>query len=159
MNEILALLRQEARLSDAEIAKRLGKTEDDVRQAIQTMEDDKVVLGYQAIVNPDKVDEETVIGIIEVRINPQRETGFDAIAKRIYLYPEVKLCFLVSGRYDLLVLVEGRTLQDVSLFISKKLSPIDHVVSTTTHFILKKYKEFGVVLDEPEDSERLPITP
>jgi len=159
MNEILKLLRKQARLSNAEIAQRLGRTEDDVARTIEQMEKEKVILGSHVIVNPDKIKDGGLIGIIEVKISPERETGFDAIARRIYNFPEVRLCYLISGAYDLLVFVEGETLQDVAMFVSQKLAPIAHVTSTTTHFILKKYKEDGVVLDDPDSADRLPVTP
>lgn len=159
MKEILSLLRKEARLSNADIAKRLGKSEDEVAESIQSMEKDKVLLGYQAIVNPDKAGDGGMLGIIEVKITPEREKGFDAIAKRIYSFPEVKLCYLLSGAYDLLVFVEGETLHDVATFVAEKLAPIENVAATTTHFILKKYKEFGVTLGDAESAERLAISP
>ena len=143
----------------AEIAQRLGRTEDDVARTIEQMEKEKVILGSHVIVNPDKIKDGGLIGIIEVKISPERETGFDAIARRIYNFPEVRLCYLISGAYDLLVFVEGETLQDVAMFVSQKLAPIAHVTSTTTHFILKKYKEDGVVLDDPDSADRLPVTP
>ncbi|MCX7016993.1 MAG: Lrp/AsnC family transcriptional regulator [Candidatus Sumerlaeota bacterium] len=159
MKEILELLRKEARLSNARIAARLGKTEDEVADAIAEMERQNIILGYHAIVNPEKTGNGELVGIIEVKVMPQRETGFDAIAKRIYSYPEVKLCYLLSGAYDLLVFVEGNSLHDVASFVAEKLAPIEHVSSTTTHFILKKYKEDGVILAEVEKAERLAVTP
>jgi DNA-binding Lrp family transcriptional regulator len=159
MNETLDFLRRNARMSNAEIAKQLGKSEQEVAESITTLEKDKVVLGYHAIVNPEKADNGRIVGIIEVKLSPERDTGFDAIARRIYRFPEVKLCYLLSGAYDLLVFVEGQTLHDVALFVAEKLAPIDHVTSTTTHFILKKYKEDGVVLGEQEAFERLAVTP
>lgn len=159
MDEILKLLRKQARLTDAEIAKRLGKTEEEVSQKIGQMEKDNIILGSHVIVNPDKVKDSGLIGIIEVKISPERETGFDAVARRIYNFPEVKMCYLISGAYDLLVFVEGETLQDVAMFVSEKLAPVAHVTSTTTHFILKKYKEDGVILSELDTTDRLPITP
>jgi DNA-binding Lrp family transcriptional regulator len=159
MDEILNVLMSEARLSNAHIAKRLGKEEGEVAEAIERLEKDKVILGYKAIVDPAKTDDGKLIGIIEAKITPQRETGFNAIARRIYSFPEVELCYLLSGGYDLLVFVTGETLHDVARFVSEKLAPIEHVASTTTHFILKKYKESGVILDEPEKSDRLPISP
>jgi len=159
MEEILKLLRRQARLSNAEIARRLGRSEEDVAQSIERMEEEKIILGSHVIINPDKVKDVGLIGIIEVKISPERESGFDAIARRIYQFPEVKLCYLISGAYDLLVFVEGETLQDVAMFVSQKLAPIAHVTSTTTHFILKKYKEDGVTLADPETTDRLPVTP
>ncbi len=159
MKDILNLLMSEARLSNAEIATRLGKAEDEVAKEIADLEKDKVILAYKAIVDPEKAEDGTLVGIIEVKITPQRETGFDAIAQRIYSFPEVELCYLLSGGYDLLVFVSGETLHDVARFVSEKLALIEHVSSTTTHFILKKYKESGVILGGQEKSDRLPVSP
>ncbi len=159
MKEILELLISEARLSNAEIATRLGKKEDEVAETIETLEKDKVILGYRAIVDPEKAEDGKLVGIIEAKIAPQRDTGFDAIAQRIYSFPEVELCYLLSGAYDLLVFVKGETLHDVARFVSEKLATMENVSSTTTHFILKKYKESGVILTEPEKSDRLPVSP
>lgn len=156
---ILDLLRAEARLTNAEIARRLDVSEAEVAEEIKRLEDSKTILGYQAVVNPEKLDEETCLGIIEVRINPQRGVGYDSIASQIYRFPEVKLCYLVSGGFDLLVFIEGPSLKAVSLFVTEKLAPIENVSHTTTHFILKKYKEFGVVMGGDERTERLAVSP
>ncbi len=158
MEEILKLLRKDARLSNAEIARRLGRTEEEVAERMAQLEKEKVILGTHAILNPDKIKDAGLIGIIEVKLTPERESGFDAIAQRIYNFPEVRLCYLISGSYDLLVFVEGETLQDVAMFVAQKLAPIAHVNSTATHFILKKYKEDGIILSDPQSSERLPIS-
>lgn len=159
MKEILELLRTEARLSHAEIAKRLGKSVEFVSETIEKLEKENAILGYHAIVNPDKINNGRLVGIIEVRVTPERESGFDAIARRIYSFPEVKLCYLVSGAYDLLVFVEGETLHEIAEFVARKLATTEHVTGTTTHFILKKYKEDGVVLVESEKLERLAVSP
>ena len=159
MDDILQILHENARTPVSQIAKRLGRTEKDVEEAIQKYEADKVILGYQMIANPEKAENGMVIAIIEVKLTPQRGTGFDAIARRIYKFPEVKTCYLISGGYDLHVVVEGKSLHDVASFVSERLSTIDHVGSTATHFILKKYKDFGVAMSVNEDDERLAITP
>lgn len=156
---ILEILRQNARTPEEEIARRLDIPRKDVHSAIEELEKGRTILGYQAVVNPEKLDHEPCLGIIEVKVKPQRQRGYDAIAAQIYGFPEVKLCYLVSGAYDLLVFVEGETLKEVSLFVTEKLATLDHVAATTTHFILKKYKEFGVPMGGDERSERLAVSP
>ncbi|GFR38578.1 putative HTH-type transcriptional regulator YugG [Insulibacter thermoxylanivorax] len=156
---ILELLREDSRRSPAVIATMLGAEEEAVKQAIKDLEDDHVIVKYSAVVNWDKVDENKVTALIEVQITPERGRGFDAIAERIYLYPEVKSVYLMSGGYDLLVEVEGKSLMEVAAFVSNKLSPIESVLSTKTHFILKKYKQDGVIFEDHEDDHRLMISP
>ncbi len=156
---ILELLREDSRRSPAVIATMLDAEEEAVKQAIKEMEDDHVTVKYSAVVNWDKVDENKVTALIEVQITPERGRGFDAIAERIYLYPEVKSVYLMSGGYDLLVEVEGKSLMEVAAFVSNKLSPIESVLSTKTHFILKKYKQDGVIFEDHEDDHRLMISP
>lgn len=158
-NIILQILRENARTPISQIAARLGKPEHEIAAALKKFEDDKVILGYQAIVDPEKSENGLVIAIIEVKLTPQRGTGFDAIARRIYKFPEVKVCYLISGDYDLHVVVEGNSLKEVASFVSERLATIDHVSSTATHFILKKYKDFGVALQGGDDDDRLPVTP
>ncbi|MCX7044519.1 MAG: Lrp/AsnC family transcriptional regulator [Candidatus Sumerlaeota bacterium] len=156
---ILDLLRSEARLSNAEIAVRLGMTVEDVSSCIQKLEDDRIILGYRAVVNPENLGKDQVLSLIEVRVQPQRDVGFDEIAARIYRFPEVKTCYLLSGTYDLLLLVEGTNLRDVSTFVSEKLSTIDNVRGTVTHFMLKKFKEEGFTVLREEEPERLAVVP
>ena len=156
---ILDLLRSEARLSNAEIAVRIGITEGEVSSCIQKMEDDRIILGYRAVVNPENLGKDQVLSLIEVRVQPQRDVGFDEIAARIYRFPEVKTCYLLSGTYDLLLLVEGTNLRDVSTFVSEKLSTIDNVRGTVTHFMLKKFKEEGFTVSREEEPERLAVVP
>jgi DNA-binding Lrp family transcriptional regulator len=158
-NEVLEILRSNARTSNAEIARRLDLSEDQVTLEVERLEQNKTVLGYRAIVNPEKLEDEPTLGIIEVKITPQRNVGYDTIAAQIYKFPEVKLCYLISGSYDVLVFIEGHNLKDVANFVSQKLATIDNVTSTTTHFILKKYKEAGVMIGEETPTERLPIAP
>ena len=158
-NKVLEILRTAARTSVGEIARRLGTEESIVDKEIEDLEGSKTILGYQAVIDPEKLDDETCIGIIEVKVNPERELGYDHIAEQIYRFPEVKLCYLLSGAYDILVFVEGPTLKTVSLFVTEKLATIDNVSSTSTHFILKKYKEFGVAMGGDEKVERLAISP
>jgi DNA-binding Lrp family transcriptional regulator len=158
-NKVLEILKVDARAPVEAIARRIGASEDQVRHEIAELEATKTILGYQAIVNPEKLDEEPCVGIIEVRVKPEREKGYDAIAAQIYRFPEVKLCYLLSGAYDLLVFVEGPTLKAVSLFVTQKLATIEFVSGTTTHFILKKYKEFGVSIGGDERVDRLAVSP
>ncbi|MFW5870246.1 MAG: Lrp/AsnC family transcriptional regulator [Candidatus Sumerlaeota bacterium] len=159
MEEILKILSKNGRTSIEEIAKRLDMQPEDVAGKIDQYEKDKVILGYQAVLNADKIEDNTVTGIIEVKLSPQRGTGFDAIAERIYKFPEVQLCYLISGDYDLLVIVEGKTLKDIAAFVSQRLSTQDHVHSTATHFILKKYKDFGTIMSDTEKQDRLAVAP
>lgn len=158
-NQILEILHEDSRRSPALIATMLGTEEDKVIEAIKELEEEHVLVKYSAVVNWNKVDENKVTALIEVQITPERGRGFDAIAERIYLYPEVKSVYLMSGGYDLLVEVEGKSLMEVAAFVSNKLSPIESVLSTKTHFILKKYKQDGVIFEDHEDDHRLVISP
>ncbi|HUC91706.1 MAG TPA: Lrp/AsnC family transcriptional regulator [Paenibacillus sp.] len=157
--KILELLKEDARRGAELISTMLGVPEADVKQAITEMEDEHVIVKYATVVNWSKVDDEKVTALIEVQITPERGRGFDSIAERIYLYPEVKSVYLMSGAYDLLVEVEGKTLKEVASFVSNKLSPIDSVLSTKTFFILKKYKQDGIIFEETEGDNRLVISP
>ena len=156
MDEILDLLRQNARLSVEDIASMTKKTTDEVKQIIKKLEDDGVILKYAAIVNPekDKVAKDKVVAEIQIQVQPQREHGFDAIADRIYRFPQVKSLYLMSGGYDLKVLIEGDNLKDVALFVSEKLSTLEGVRSTKTNFVLKTYKENDIVYVEDERDRR-----
>jgi DNA-binding Lrp family transcriptional regulator len=159
MDEILKLLSKNARMPLEEIATRLDMKVEDVAAKIEQYEKDKVILGYQAVLNAEKIEDDAVTGIIEVKLSPQRGTGFDAIAERVYKFPEVQLCYLISGDYDLLVIVEGKSLKDIAAFVSQRLSTLDHVHSTATHFILKKYKDFGTIMSDTERQDRLAVAP
>jgi DNA-binding Lrp family transcriptional regulator len=159
MDHILPLLRQNARTSIADLAKATNSTEADVEKHIQALENDGVILGYQAIVDPQKVARERVTAVIEVKITPEREGGFDKMAERIARFPEVQSCYLMSGGYDLLVVVEGSNLHAVAGFVSEKLSTIKGVLSTATHFRLKTYKENGVELKREQGPQRLAVAP
>lgn len=153
-NDILSVLRDDARTPHAEIAEMLGVTESEVAAAVEEMEKNGVIVKYTAIVNDEKTDKDFVEALIEVKVSPVREKGFDEIAEYIYQFDEVKSVYLMSGAYDLAVFVEGRSLRDAARFVSEKLSGIDKVLSTATHFILKKYKTEGIVLENRE-SKRL----
>jgi DNA-binding Lrp family transcriptional regulator len=156
---ILELLKEDARRSAELIATMLAEPEAEVAKAISEMEAEHVIVKYATVVNWSKVDDEKVTALIEVQITPERGRGFDAIAERIYLYPEVKSVYLMSGAYDLLVEIEGRTLKEVASFVSNKLSPLDRVLSTKTNFILKKYKQDGIIFEDHEDDHRMLISP
>jgi DNA-binding Lrp family transcriptional regulator len=159
LQEILELLERNDRLTPAEIAVMLGMSEEDVKTKIAELEADKVIINYRAMVNWEKAGVEKVTALIEVKVIPQRDVGFDEIAERIYRFPEVKSVFLMSGAYDLMVLVEGTTMKEVALFVSQKLATIYNVQSTATHFVLKKYKLEGVIMEGKEEVERLVVTP
>ncbi|HBF38532.1 MAG TPA: AsnC family transcriptional regulator [Firmicutes bacterium] len=159
MREILELLEHNDRLTPAEIAVMLGMREEDVKAKIAEMEAEKVILNYRAMVNWERAGVEKVDALIEVKVIPQRDVGFDEIAERIYRFSEVTSVFLMSGAYDLMVLVEGTTMKEVALFVSQKLATIQNVQSTATHFVLKKYKLEGVIMDGKEEVERLVVTP
>lgn len=156
---ILDLLKEDARRSVELLATMLGEDRAAVETAIAELEADKVIVKYATVVNWGKVDDDKVTALIEVQITPERGHGFDAIAERIYLFPEVKSVYLMSGAYDLLVEIEGKTLKEVASFVSSKLSSLDRVLSTKTHFILKKYKQDGVIFEDHEDDQRLLISP
>lgn len=157
--QILELLKEDARRSADLIATMIDAPVDEVKQAIAEMEQDHIIVKYATVVNWSKVEDEKVTALIEVQITPERGRGFEGIAERIYLYPEVKSVYLMSGAYDLLVEVQGKTLKDVASFVSNKLSPIDAVLSTKTFFILKKYKQDGIIFEEHEDDHRLLVSP
>ena len=156
MEEILNLLRENARLSIEDIAAMTKKTPEEVKAIIAKLEADGIILKYAAIVNPekDKEAQENVMAEIQIQVQPQREHGFDAIADRIYRFPQVKSLYLMSGGYDLKVLIEGDNLKDVALFVSEKLSTLEGVRSTKTNFVLKTYKENDIVYVEDERDRR-----
>ncbi len=158
-NEILKILEKDARTRPAIISDMTGIPVPEVKKAIKKAEKDRTILKYKAIVNWQKAGEEYVWALIEVDIQPQRKVGFDAIAERIYRFPQARSVYLVSGTYELAVLVTGRTMHDVANFVSEKLAPLDGVKGTVTHFLLKRYKEDGEILEAPETPSRLPVTP
>jgi len=155
---VLQLLRAEGCLEVGEIAERLGISRDEAAAELKRLYDEKVILGYRVVVNPEKTGDDAVLAIIEVKVTPQREVGFDAVARRIYKFPEVRSCYLVSGAYDLLLLVEGESLRQVASFVAEKLATLDQVSSTTTHFLLRKYKEDGVIIHDEGETERLVVS-
>ena len=160
MDEILEILKNDARISAKEIAKMTGKKEDAVQKTIKKYEHNGTILKYKTVIDHDLVNEAKsfVRALIEVSVTPQKNVGFDNIAERIYSFPEVTSCYLVSGTYDLLLVVEGDNIHTVSDFVASKLAPLEQVKSTTTHFLLKKYKEDGQVLKKKSQGKRLNIS-
>jgi DNA-binding Lrp family transcriptional regulator len=158
-NRILHILERDARTPAAEIAVMVGVGEDEVRRVIRECEEKKIVRKYKTIVDWERVGERGVLAFIDVRVSPAREVGFDDVAARIYRYPEVLAVYLVSGGYDLQVVVKGPSLNEVAMFVAEKLATIDRVHATTTHFLLRRYKEDGEILVEQEDDRRLAVTP
>lgn len=152
--EILSLLENNAKLSEQEIAVQLNADPVEVANEIDSLEKQKIILGYRSIINWDLTDKDCVTAMIEVKITPQRGQGFDRIAHRIYSFPQVKDCFLMSGGFDLMIIIEGRTLKEVAMFVSEKIAPLDSVVSTATHFLLKKFKMQGTVFESPLTEDR-----
>ena len=157
--KILTFIEKNSRVELKELAILLGLTEVDVANELAAMEKEGIICGYHTLIDWDKVTTERINALIEVRVTPQRGHGFDSIAERIYKYPEVEATYLISGGYDLLVTLEGKTLQEVTRFVSEKLSTLESVISTSTHFILKKYKDHGTILHEKYDDERMIVTP
>jgi DNA-binding Lrp family transcriptional regulator len=149
MEKLLKLIENDATLTTAELALMLSKEEGDIKNMIRQLERDGVILGYHAVVDWDKTDRETVTALIEVKVMPQRDDGFDKIAEKIQNYPEIKGLYLMSGGFDFTVLIEGKTMKDVAYFVARKLAPIEFVTATATHFILKKYKDDGVIYNQP----------
>ena len=159
MEEILNILdKEKGNVSRAKIAQMLGMEEKEVADKIEKMEKENVIVGHKTIVNWDKTDKDVVVALIELRITPQRGEGFDKVAERIYKYPQVKSLYLMSGAYDLAVTIEGKSMKEVALFVAQKLAPMDSIISTATHFVLKKYKEEGIVFEDDEKDTRQVIT-
>ena len=154
--DILEILQQDARTPIHTIAAQCGVSQ---TEAVARLENSGVILRYPAMINWDKVDRDSVEALIEVRVTPQRDEGFDVIAERIYRFEEVSSVYLMSGAYDLMVLVKGRTIKELALFVSEKLSTLEHVLSTATHFVLKKYKVDGVIVSGTSQDDRLQVSP
>jgi DNA-binding Lrp family transcriptional regulator len=159
MDELLRILQGNALESRENIARMLGVSVDEVSRRIAEYEQAGVIRGYQAILNDDRLNLDKVTAVIEVKVTPQRDGGFDTIAKRISRFPEVQSAYLMSGTYDLLLFVEGRNLREVAAFVSERLSPLEGVLSTSTHFMLKSYKRLGVLMQQESTDERLTVSP
>ena len=157
--ELLKVIEKNGRIGISELAVLLGAEEVEVANELAALEAEGVICAYHALIDWEKTSSEKVTALIEVRVTPQRGQGFDSIAERIYNYPEVRSVYLISGGYDLMVILEGKSLREVSAFVSDKLSTLDTVLSTATHFILKKYKDHGTVLARKKEDEREMITP
>lgn len=159
MDDILEILESNARVSLDDLVKLTGKNKKDVERAIKSYEKKGIIVKYKTIINKNKLPgEKGVFAIIEVQVTPQKDVGFDLVAERLYRFPEVRSCYLLSGTYDLLLIVEGKDINTVANFVSEKLAPLSSVKGTTTHFMLKKYKEDGVVLVKQDKDKRLSIT-
>jgi len=152
--ELLELVERNARISASEIAVMIGADEKAVSEELTRLHEENVILGYAAVINWDKTDRESVTAMIEIRITPQRNKGFDQIAWQLYRYPQVTSCYLMSGGFDLMIIIEDSTLREVASFIAENVAPIEGVVSTSTHFILKKYKSNGIIFDAKTTDDR-----
>ena len=156
--KILELLHDNSKLTAREIAVMIDKPEAEVAAAIAELEKNKIIVSYKTTINWEKTNYEKVSALIELKVTPQRGGGFEAIAEKIYNYPEVSSLYLMSGAYDIMVIVEGKTMKDVALFVANRLAPMDDVISTATHFVLKKYKMDGTIFAEEQPDERSVIT-
>ena len=154
MDMLLKMLEDDGSLTPEQLAVMLNKVEGDIKKLIRAYEKDGVILGYKTIIDWDKTDREYVTAIIEVKLVPQRDRGFDKIAEKIYNYDEVKSVYLMSGAYDLCVVIEGKTMKEVAFFVAQKLATIEYITGTATHFVLKKYKDNGVIYGSSEIDER-----
>lgn len=154
VEELLEILEKNCKFTEKEIAVMLNCTVEDVQEAIAKLEENKVIAGYNTLINWERTEKETVTALIEVKVTPQRGEGFDKIAERIYSYPQVKACYLMSGGFDITVVIEGRTMKEVALFVSQKLALLDSVRSTATHFVLKKYKDKGIIFEKGDKDDR-----
>ena len=159
MKELLELLEHDARRPIPELAAMLGRSEYEVEQEVKRLEKDKIILSYNTLIDWEKFGSDTVTAIIEINLTPQREVGFDAIAERIYRFDEVRTVYLMSGSFDLMVIIEGKSLKDVANFVATRLSTIDGVTQTRSHFMLKPYKKDGVIIGDREKDRRLVVTP
>ncbi len=157
--KILTIIEKNARLGVKDIAAILGEDEAKVAAEIEAMEEEHIICGYHTLINWDKTDDERVDALIEVKVTPQRGMGFDSIAERIYQYDEVDALYLMSGGYDFTVMIKGKTMKEVANFVSMKLSPMDSVLSTATHFVLKRYKDHGTSIEKPKQDERMKVSP
>ena len=154
MEKLLKLMEDDATLTAKELALMLSKEEGDVKKMIEELEKDGVILGKKTIIDWDKTDREYVSALIEVKVMPQRDDGFDRIAEKLLAYPEIKSLYLMSGGFDFTVLIEGKTMKEVAYFVARKLAPVEYVTSTATHFVLKKYKDKGTIYKAPEEDAR-----
>ena len=152
--DLLSLLNENARLTNAQLAVMLGKTEEEVEKEIADYQQKGIIKGYKALINWEKVDHHKTTALIELKVQPKKESGFDEIAKKIMQFSKVESVYLMSGGFDLAVMVHGDSIQDIAMFVAKRLSPLDSVLSTATHFILTRYKEVDVILTSPKEEDR-----
>ena len=157
--KILAVIEKNSRIAVKDLAVLLGEPEETVAEEIAAMEQEKVICGYHTLINWDNTSEEKVTALIEVKVTPQRGQGFDKIAERIYKFPEVNAVYLMSGGFDFTVIIEEKTMREVAQFVSDKLAPMDAILSTATHFVLKKYKDHGTILTQKYEDTREKVTP
>jgi len=157
IKDILKILENDARTTTKQISTMTGTPTDEVVKLIKQAEKERIILKYKTVINWDKVENEQVWALIEVKVTPQKDVGFDSIAERIYLFPQARSVYLLSGTYDLLVMVAGKTEHEVANFVSQKLAPIEEVQGTVTHFMLKRYKEDGEILEGKEEVKRQPV--
>lgn len=156
--KIVSILEKNARISVKDLAAVIGEPEEAVAKEIEKLEDEKVICGYHTLINWNKTGEEKADAFIEVKVTPQRGVGFDQIAERIWQYPEVTSIYLISGSFDFAVFIQGKSMREVAMFVSEKLSTIDGVLSTSTQFILKNYKDHGIIIEEPKKDERIELS-
>ena len=157
-NEILEVLEKNAKIETTDLATILNYTKENIDSEISQMEKEKIICGYHTLINWEKTNKDVVTALIEVRVTPQRGQGFDKIAERIYKFDEVKAVYLMSGGFDLTVIIEGKTMKQVALFVGQKLAPLESVLSTATHFVLKKYKDHGMILEGTKKDERMIVS-
>ncbi len=157
LKKILKILEEDSRTTPEQIATMLGISRDEVVSTVKKAEEEGKILKYKTLINWDKVNDEHVWALIEVQVSPQRDTGYDAIAEKIYRFPQARSVYLMSGAYDLAVLVMGKSMHEVADFVGQKLSPIEGVRAAATHFIMKRYKEDGVIMNGPEEIKRQPV--
>ena len=158
-NLLLSLIENNAKMEVVDLAAALNETEENVDKTIKDLEKNKTIYGYHTLINWDKTNHDVCTAVIQVNAKPERDYGYDRIAKKIYNFPEVKAVYLMSGGYDFMVMLEGKTMKEISMFTSSKLAPLESVVSTVTHFVLKKYKDHGTVLEAKKVDERQAVTP
>lgn len=159
MRELLEVLEKNSRISVSELASMFQKSEYEIEKEISRLEREKIILSYGALINWERFGDDTVTAVIEINLTPQREVGFDAIAERIYRFDEVRTVYLMSGNFDLLVIIEGKSLKDVANFVATRLSTIEGVTQTRSHFMLKPYKKDGVIINDEENDRRLVVSP
>lgn len=157
--EILEAIENNCKIEITDLATMIGMKEDELNKEISEMEKEKIICGYHTLINWDKTSTDKVTALIEVKVIPQRGQGFDKIAERIYRFKEVRAVYLMSGGFDLTVIIEGSTMKEVALFVGQKLAPLDSVQSTETHFVLKKYKDYGIILEDDSKDERMVVSP